>query len=178
MRYVFNGKNMQLNDEIKEKTMKKLGRIEKLFPENTEAHVTYSHNKNMVKVEVTAALHKRMLRAEVTGEDVKTCLDSLVDILEKQIIKYKTRLREKKRRHPITHDEEAFAPEVEAQTQDAPIAIHKKKRFAVKPMDEIEAVMEMEMLHHSFFVFRNDKTDEINVVYRRNDGEYGLIEPE
>jgi putative sigma-54 modulation protein len=168
---------MQVSDSLKEKTLKKLGRLEKLFPENSEAHITFTHNKHNTKAEVSIPLHKRMVRAEATASDAHTCLDPIVDILEKQIVKYKTRIRERHRRNIATHEELSFAPEASGTESSENLVIHKTKRFALKPMDSLEAVMEMELLGHNFFVFRNDKTEEVNVVYKRNDGEYGLIEP-
>ncbi|MDR1664433.1 MAG: ribosome-associated translation inhibitor RaiA [Clostridiales bacterium] len=180
MRYVFTGKNMNVTEAIKEKTKNKLDRIEKLLPTKTEveAAVTFTASKRDTKAEVSIPLHKRILRAEVTAEDVASCLDSVVDILEKQIIKYKSRLRERSRRNTATREELSFISEpAAAQEGEGEIVINKTKRFALKPMDAHEAVMEMEMLGHNFYVFRNGKNDEVNVVYKRNDGEYGLIEP-
>jgi putative sigma-54 modulation protein len=117
-----------------------------------------------------------VLRAEVTESDINSCLDAIVDKLERQMVKYKSRLRERHRRSPVTHEEMDFI-ESATSTETNELTIHKTKRFALKPMDSLEAVMEMELLGHNFFVFRNDKTDEVNVVYKRTDGEYGLIEP-
>ena len=178
MRYVYMGKHMNVSDAIKEKTQKKLGRIEKLFPDDAEASVSFTAFKHTVRMEVSIPLHKRILRAEVTEADALSCLDTIVDIMEKQVIKYKTRLRERNRRNAATHEEISFISTSEEHPHaDNDVVIHKTKRFALKPMDAHEAVMEMELLGHGFFVFRNDKSDEINVVYKRNDGEYGLIEP-
>jgi putative sigma-54 modulation protein len=176
MNYVFTGKNMQVSDSLKEKSQKKLRRVEKFLPEGSEVHITFTANKNNTKAEVSIPLHKRILRAEATAPDAHTCLDPISDILEKQIVKYKNRIRERARRNVSTHEETQFAVEA-AEPEAAELIIHKTKRFALKPMDATEAVMEMDLLGHGFFVFRNDKTDEINVVYKRNDGEYGLIEP-
>jgi len=177
MKYVFTGKNMNLTDAVKEKTQQKLSRIEKLFSESTEAHVTFSSVKNLYKTEISIQLHKRILRAEVSDYDIGVCLDSLVDILEKQTVKYKTRLRERRRRKQATHEEINFISEPEADAGENDAKIIRTKRFALKPMDAQEAVMEMDLLGHNFYVFRNSQNDEVNVVYRRNDGEYGLIEP-
>ena len=179
MRFVFTGKNMSINEGIKERTMKKLGRIERLFPDDVEVGVTFSTNKHLTKIEVSVPLHKRVLRAEVSDSDVGNCLDAAVDILERQIVKYKSRLRDRRRRNIATNEEMQYIQEPEAADIDSSeIVIHRTKRFALKPMDAQEAVMEMELLNHAFYVFRNRDTDEVNVVYKRNDGEYGLIEPE
>jgi len=183
MRFVFTGKNMTVTEGIKERTTKKLSRLEKLLPDNTDAYVAFSENKHLTTVEVTIPMHKRMLRAEIVGDDVSNCMDQAVDVLERQIIKYKSRLRDRRRRSVATSEELTFldvgniTPEI-SETPTPEINITRSKRFAIKPMDAQEAVMEMELLSHNFYVFRNSWTDEINVIYKRNDGEYGLIEPE
>ena len=180
MRYVFTGKNMSVTEGIKERTTKKLGRLEKLLPDNTEIYVTFSEHKHLTKMEVSVPMHKRMLRAEVSDEDASACMDKAVDILERQLVKYKSRLRDRQRRSVATNDELTFidVPETPADDTSTEIIITRTKKFALKPMDAQEAVMEMELLNHGFYVFRNSWTDEINVVYKRNDGEYGLIEPQ
>jgi putative sigma-54 modulation protein len=178
MRYVFTGKNMNMTDALKNRTKEKLDRIERLLPDDSEAHVTFTSVKSITKIEVSIQLHKRILRAEVSGHDLAGCLDSMVDILERQTVKYKSRLRERSRRNKATNDEIEFIVQQAPDAGTEPdTSIIRTKRFALKPMDAQEAVMEMEMLDHSFYVFRNSDTDEVNVVYKRKDGEYGLIEP-
>jgi len=178
MRFVFTGKNMSINEGIKERTAKKLGRIEKLFPTDAEVNVTFSVNKHLTKMEVSVPLHKRVLRAEVTDSDISNCLDTAVDILERQVIKYKSRLRDRRRRNIATTEETMYIEDEVVNEAPEEAIIHRTKRFAIKPMDIQEAVMELELLNHSFYVFRNSANGEVNVVYKRNDGEYGLIEPE
>ena len=180
MRFVFTGKNMTVTEGIKERTMHKLGRLEKLLPDDAEVFVTFSMNKHITKMEVSVPLHKRILRAEVSDSDVSNCLDTSVDILERQVVKYKTRLRDRRRRSVATNEELLYIDGVDpspVEPQTEPV-IHRTKRFAIKPMDATEAVMEMELLDHDFYVFRNSWTEEVNVVYKRKDGEYGLIEPQ
>ena len=181
MRFVFTGKNMTVTDAIKDLTTKKLGRLEKLLPKVADTYVTFSENKHLTTVEVTIPMHKRNLRAEIVGEDVASCIDQAVDVLERQVLKYKSRLRDRRRRSVATNEELSFLDVGSAdvsETTTPEIIITRSKRFAIKPMDAQEAVMEMELLSHDFYVFRNAWTDEINVIYKRNDGEYGLIEPE
>jgi len=179
MRFVFTGKNMTVTEGVKERAMHKLGRLEKLLPPDAEVHVTFSMNKHLTKMEVSVPMHKRILRAEVTDSDVSNCLDSSVDILERQIIKYKSRLRDRRRRSVATNEELMFIEAAEVpQAESTEPVIHRTKRFALKPMDATEAVMELELLNHDFFVFRNSWTEEVNVVYKRKEGEYGLIEPQ
>jgi len=180
MRFVFTGKNMTVTEGVKERAMRKLGRLEKLLPDNADVHVTFSMNKHLTKMEVSVPLHKRILRAEVSDSDISNCLDGAVDILERQVVKYKTRLRDRQRRSVATNEELLYIedPDMLAEASQQEAVIHRTKRFALKPMDTQEAVMEMELLNHSFYVFRNSWTDEVNVVYKRNDGDYGLIEPQ
>ena len=179
MRFTFTGKNLNIFDDVKEKAERKLSRLEKFVPEDTEVSVTISKIRHRYKAEVSVPLHKRLLRGEVTANDISACFDTVADVLEKQIVRYKGRLRERSRRSAVTVEEQSFFQNVEAVEESAgDIVIHRTKRFALKPMDVQEAVMEMELLGHTFFVFRNGSTDEVNVVYKRNDGEYGLIEPQ
>lgn len=180
MRFVFTGKNMTVTEGIKERAQNKLIRLEKFLPENAEIYLAFSENKHLSTVEVSIPMHKRILRAEITGDDVSNCLDQAVDILERQIIKYRSRLRDRRRRSVATTDELSFlnTSADTSETVSPEIVITRTKRFAIKPMDAQEAVMEMELLNHNFYVFRNGWTDEINVIYKRKDGEYGLIEPQ
>lgn len=183
MRYNFNGKNIVVTDELREKCEKKINRLERMFPENAEVNVSFSVTKQENRIEVTIPLQRRMLRAEVSANDLYTAMDLAVEVLEKQMEKYKNRIKDRSRRdHSYREEAIVFAPAdpvpaVDEQVKDA-IHIEKTKRFALKPMDAEEAVMEMELLGHVFFVFQNSRTDEVNVVYKRNNGSYGLIEPE
>lgn len=179
MRYSFTGKNINISDRFKEKIEAKINRISKLFPEETEAVVTLSKIKLDNKIEVTVKLPKRILRAEVTKNDMNAAIDEVVDVLESQMTRYKRRLIDKTRQDNSFADElRAFESVDEEYQEEGALKITRTKRFTVKPMDAEEAVMQMEMLGHSFFVFRNAQTDEVNVVYKRKDGTYGLIDPE
>jgi len=178
MRYTFTGKNINVFDEIKARTEKKIDRMQKLLPDDVEVFVTVSKIRHQFKMEVSIPLHKRLLRAEVIDNDLNSCLDPVVDALERQIKKYKGRLREKHRRNTATSEEMVFINEPQESADSQEVVIQRTKRFALKPMTAQDAVMEMELLGHSFFVFRSSETDEVNVVYKRNDEEYGLIEPE
>lgn len=179
MRYSFTGKNMTVTEPLKARISEKIDRIGRLFPEETEVTVTLSVIKLDNTIEVTVNLPKRILRAEVTADDMYAAIDEVVDILEKQMVKYKNRLRDKSRRDKSFADELlVFENKDENEVEDGTLNIAKTKRFFVKPMDAEEAVMEMELTGHNFFVFRNSRTEEINVVYKRKNGTYGLIDPE
>ena len=180
MRYNIIGKNIDVWDKTKEMVEKKMDRVAKLFPEDTEATITLSLEKLVSTVEVTVPMNKRYVRAEVQDPDMTAAMDKAVDILEGQVVRYKKRMRTK-----VKSGAEAYAAEYaailvpEEDLDDEPmVKIERVKHFEVKPMDAEEAVMEMELVGHNFFVFRNGETDEVNVVYKRKNGTYGLIEPE
>ena len=180
MRYQIIGKNIDVWEKTKDKIEKKLGRLEKLFPADTLATVTLSVDKLDATVEVTIPYNQRLLRAEVKDPDLTAAIDTAVDVLESQIVRYKKRLRNKVRQQEGDFlAEYQSIPIAEEELDEEPLyKIERVKQIDVKPMDAEEAVMEMEMIGHSFFVFRNGETDEINVVYKRKNGSYGLIEPE
>lgn len=180
MRYNIIGKNIDVWDKTKEMVEKKMDRVAKLFPADTEATITLSLEKLVSTIEITVPMNKRYVRAEVQDPDMTAAMDKAVDILEGQVVRYKKRMRTK-----VRSGAEAYAAEYaailvpEEDLDDEPmVKIEKVKRFEVKPMDAEEAVMEMELVGHNFFVFRNGETDEVNVVYKRKNGTYGLIEPE
>lgn len=180
MRYSFIGKNFEVTDNFSNKIAAKLDRIAKLFPEESEANVVLTEIKLDKKIDVTISLpNKRIIKAEVLSDDFMAAVDEAVDILERQMVKYKNKLHDRAKKSPAFADElNAIALAEDEYNDDEGINIVKSKRFFVKPMDAEEACMEMDMMGHNFFVFRNAETDEINVVYKRKDGAYGLIEPE
>ena len=180
MRYNIIGKNIDVWDKTKEMVEKKMDRVEKLFPADTEATITLSLEKLVSTVEITIPMNKRFVRAEVQDPDMTAAMDKAVDILEGQVVRYKKRMRTKVRGGAGIYAAEYAAILVpEEELDDEPmVKIEKVKHFEVKPMDAEEAVMEMELVGHNFFVFRNGETDEVNVVYKRKNGTYGLIEPE
>jgi putative sigma-54 modulation protein len=180
MKFSFTGKNTVVSDALKEKATQKIGRLERLLPDDAEIFVTFIVTKMDNKIEVTIPLYKRVLRAEVSTQDMYASIDEVVDVLERQMVKYKSRLKNKSRRDSSFKDEfrSAFPTGAEAEEEINEVFIQRSKKFALKPMDAEEAVMEMELLGHDFFVFRNGDSDEVKVVYRRKNGTYGLIEPE
>lgn len=176
MRYTFIGKNLDLTENFQNKITAKINRIAKLIPEDAETVVKLSVIRLDNTAEVTVKLPKRILRAEVTKDDMMASIDEVVDILESQMVKYKSRLKDKAKQNPGFGEElSAFGDD---DVQEESIDIVRTKNFVVKPMDAEEAIMEMELLGHNFFVFRSADTDEVAVVYKRKDGKYGLIEPE
>lgn len=169
------GKNLEVTDALKEYVEKRLSKLEKFIEDARVAQVTLSVEGDSKKVEVTIPLNGVILRGEEAGPDMYSSIDLVVEKLEKQIDKYKTKMYKKYR--SIGFKKNVIRELEEANEAVEHFKIVRTKRFALKPMDVEEAVMQMNLLGHSFYVFFNAGTDEVNVVYRRNDGYFGLIEP-
>lgn len=174
MRYIISGKNIDVTEGLKEAIYDKLGKLEKYFNTDTEVIVTLSVEKLRQKIEVTIPVKGSIIRAEQVSDDMYVSIDLVEEIIERQMRKYKTKLVNKL--HAASHFQKEFL-DMEADETDN-IKVVRTKRFAVKPMDIEEACIQMELLGHNFFVFRNAETDEVNVVYKRKEGTFGLIEPE
>ncbi|NPV42761.1 MAG: ribosome-associated translation inhibitor RaiA [Firmicutes bacterium] len=173
MRIIASGKNMEITQALKDYVEKRIGKVEKYFDNDIEAQVTMSVEKDRHIVEVTIPLNGMILRAEEETGDMYTSIDLVIEKLERQIHKYKTRINRKLRKTAFLNT----GIENSGKEEDEP-KIVKTKRFAVKPMPVEEAILQMNLLGHDFFVFSNAETEEVNVLYRRKDGNYGLIEPE
>lgn len=172
MRISISGKNLEVSEYMRDVAIKKLSKLERFFPQDTEVQVTLSVEKNRHIVEVTIPHQGRIIRGEEVSGDMYASMDNVLDKLEKQIVKHRTSLKKDLR-------VDAFAPEIEDDVEDYDNAPHivRVKRFDIKPMSEEEAMLQMELLGHSFYVFQNAETNQINVLYIRKDGNYGLIEP-
>ena len=163
-------RNTAVRDEFKERCQKKLKKFDRFFGEDADAVVTVSDQNGRETVEVTITSGGMLFRAEETTSDRIDSLESVSDALTKQITRNKTRLEKKFRTG-------AFQPSFSDEVMPEEYGIVRINRFPLKPMNVQEAILQMNMLDHSFFMFRNEETDEINVVYRRNDENYGLLEP-
>ena len=175
MKIFIYSKNMQLTDSLKEAAIKKIRRLDKFFQQDVEAKVVLSIEKKIHKVEVTIPFNGRIVRVEESSDDMYNALDEAVESLEQQIRKYKTKLQNKKHSNESIKFENIEPLEDEDEEE---YKVVKTKRFAIKPMSIEEAILQMDLLKHNFFVFLNADTEEVNVVYRRKDANYGLIEPE
>ena len=176
MKITLRGKNIEITEAIEEKVSEKLSKFDKYFivSENVEAKVlvrTYPYGQ---KIEVTIPTEYVLLRAEVVDQDLYNAIDLVIDKLEGQIRKYKTRLNRKSKDNKLAFNLASIEP-LEEEEEDVLV---KTKTITPKPMDMEEAIMQMELIGHSFFVYRDTETDAISIVYRRNDGDYGLIETE
>lgn len=173
MQIVVKGKNIAVTPALRRYAEKKLGKLSRYFNSIPEATVTLSVEKNRHIVEVTVPLNGGMLlRGEEETPDMYASIDLVVEKLERQIEKYKTRLARQIKAGSVLD----LAPTPEQEEDEEP-KIVRTKRFAMKPMQVEEAILQMNLLGHDFFVFSNAETGEVNVVYRRRDGNYGLIEP-
>ena len=174
MRFTITGRNINLTPGLQKAAEDKLGKLEKYFQPDTEAIVTMSVEKERQQIEVTIPVKGRIIRAEQVSSDMYTSIDLVQETIERQIKKYKTKLIDR------SQSGGSFTQEYmdEPMEDEDEIKIVRTKRFAMKPMDAEEACLQMEMLGHSFYVFRNADTDQVNVVYKRKGNTYGLIEPE
>ena len=152
MNFIISGKNIEVTAGLRETIEQKLGKLERYFTPETEITVTLSVEKERQKIEVTIPVKGTIIRSEQTSNDMYVSIDLVEEIIERQLRKY-----------PAEDDE---------------IRIVRTKKFGIKPMYPEDACLQMELLGHSFFVFSNAETDEVNVVYKRKDGSFGLIEPE
>lgn len=172
MRISISGKNMEVSDYLYDLINKKVMKLERYFPENTVASVTMAVEKNRHIVEVTIPFDGGIIRSEEVTGDMYASIDKVVAKLEKQIIKHRTKLEKSLR-------EEAFsmgAVDYSEYDSEPDARLVKVKSFEMKPMTVDEAMLQLDLLGHSFFMFRNAQTDEINVLYKRKDGNFGLIE--
>lgn len=177
MKITVSGKNIDVTDALRDTVMKKISKLNRYFNPEVEAQATLSVQKNHHIIEVTIPFDGVILRGEEATDDMYTSIDKVLDKLEKQISKHKTRIERKLRENSLKAvDFPAIEPYEEDEVYNPSIV--RTKRFAMKPMPIDEAVLQMDLLGHSFFVFQNSETEEVNVVYKRKDGRYGLIEPE
>jgi putative sigma-54 modulation protein len=181
MKFNIRGENLEVTNAIQEYVEKKVGKLEKYFQTTStmEAHVNLSVYNGQQRIEVTIPMQDLLLRAEEKHQDLYAAIDLVIDKLERQIRKYKTKINRKFRQmgSPKYVFAELSKDSFKEEEEDSGLDIVRTKRFDLKPMDTEEAALQMDMLGHNFFVFRNADTGETNVVYRRNDGRYGLIEP-
>lgn len=176
MQITFRGKNLDVTPAIKEHATKRISRIKRYFDQPLTAQVRLEVERGQHIVEVTIPVGGLILRGEQRSPDMYASLDQVIDKLERQVRKYKTRINRKPRANGSAVAVAEADTDSEAEFDDAPRLV-KTKRFAIKPMDPEEAIMQMNLVGHDFFVFLNGESDEVNVVYKRHDGNYGLIEP-
>ncbi|HEX6989792.1 MAG TPA: ribosome-associated translation inhibitor RaiA [Bacillota bacterium] len=174
LRLSVRGRNLEVTEALRSHVEKKVGKIARYFLDEPDAVVLLSVEKERQRAELTLDVRGMILRAEAETPDMYASVDDAVDRLERRIRKHKTRINRRMRRTGV---EPPPAPAGSGDAGEEEIEVVRVKRFAVKPMDPEEAVLQMNLLGHDFFVFRNAETGEVNVAYRRKGGGYGLIEP-
>lgn len=174
MKFIITGKNIEVTAGLRSAVEEKIGKLDKYFNDEVTANVTLSVEKERQKIEVTIPIKGNIIRAEEVSNDMYVSIDLVEEIIERQMRRYKTRLVNAKQAaagFSKTYIEDDYEDEPD-------VKIVRTKKFGVKPMNPEEACVQMELLQHNFYVFLNSETDEVNVVYKRKNNTYGLIEPE
>ena len=174
MKFIIIGRNIEVTPGLKAAVEDKIGKLEKYFTPDTEVHVTLSVEKDRQKIEVTIPVKGSIIRSEQVSNDMYVSIDLVQEIIERQLKKYRTKLIDKKQ--TAASFSQMFVENDYMDEEE--IKIVRTKKFDIKPMYPEDACIQMELLGHSFFVFCNAETDQVNVVYKRKGDTYGLIEPE
>lgn len=174
MKMIISGKNIDVTPGLRSAVEAKLGKLERYFTADTEIYVTLSVEKDRQKIEVTIPMKGNIIRSEQTSSDMYVSIDLVEEIIERQLRRYKTKL--------IAQQQAAASFQLDylegEEEEEEEVKIVRTKKFDIKPMYPEDACVQMELLGHSFYVFCNAETDQVNVVYRRKGNTYGLIEPE
>ena len=174
MKIIVTGKNIAISEKIQDAIDKKFEKLGKYFADDIQAKVIIHPEKSKVKMEATIVTKGTIFRAEDVSQDVFDCIDIVAEKLLKQMTKYKGKLMKRNKSKESVRFE--MLPEIEAAEAADDGELVKTKKFELTPMTTEEAIMQMEMLQHNFFVFPDGETDNVNVVYKRNDDDYGLLE--
>lgn len=171
MNFIISGKNIDVTPGLKSCIEQKLGKLERYFTPETEIIVTLSVEKERQKIEVTIPVKGHIIRSEQSSNDMYVSIDLVEEVIERQLRKYKNKL--------VARNQEGSNFKQEFfESEDDEIKIIRTKRFGIKPMFPEDACIQMDLLGHDFYVFFNAETEEVNVVYKRKNGTFGLIEPE
>lgn len=177
MKIIISGKNIELTDAIKKKVEEKLNKLDKFFTNETTATVTLKREKIGDVVEINIPVKGNLLRVSECESNLYASVDTATDKLERQIRKYRTKIHDNKIHNIMKNMSKGDFSEEKVDEEDSEIKIVKKKQIMLKPMDEEEACMQLDMIGHSFFVYENTN-GKICVAYKRGDGNYGIIEPD
>ena len=175
MKFIISGRNLEVSEGLKNSVIDKLGKLERYFTPDTEVNVTMSIEKERQKIEVTIPVKGHIIRSEQVSNDMYVSIDLVEEVIERQLRKYKKKLVAKQQdggnfRREFLEKEDTIEPEE--------IKIIRTKEIEMKPMYPEDACIQMELLGHNFYMFHNAETDEVNVVYKRKGGTYGMIVPE
>lgn len=174
MKFIIVGKNIEVTPGLRSAVEDKIGKLEKYFNADTEIHVTLSVEKDRQKIEVTIPVKGNIIRSEQVSNDMYVSIDLVEEIIERQLKKYKNKLINQKQSAGFFKQD--FIDKDYMDEEE--VRIIRSKKFDIKPMYPEDACVQMELLGHSFFVFCNAETGQVNVVYKRKGNTYGLIEPE
>jgi putative sigma-54 modulation protein len=185
MQLIVHGRNLEVTDWIREYVNKKVGKLERYFNQVSEARIELSHNATRAAddrftAQLTVFANGDILRAEESTADIVVSIDAVVDKMAKQIRRFKGRRYENRRRQSaaVTAENQLAATVVEEVEEEEEMgSIIRRKEFLLQPMDEEEALAQMELLGHDFFIYYDIDAEGVNVVYRRRDGQYGLLQP-
>ncbi len=175
MKFVISGKNLDVTEGMRSAVESKLSKLEKYFTQDTLVNVTLSVEKDRQKIEVTIPVKGKIIRSEQVSNDMYVSIDLVEEVIERQIRKYKTKLVSKNKDN--SDFQQSFIDNDFAMENEE-VVISRVKHFDIKPMYPEDACVQMELLEHNFYVFCNAETGDVNVVYKRKGGTFGLIEPE
>ena len=174
MKFIIVGRNIEVTPGLRAAVEEKIGKLDKYFNPDTEVHVTLSVEKDRQKIEVTIPVKGSIIRSEQVSNDMYVSIDLVEEVIERQLRKYKNKIVDKQQA-AANFQKEYIDRDYE---EDDEVKIIRTKKFGIKPMYPEDACVQMELLGHDFYVFCNAESDEVNVVYRRKNGTFGLIEPE
>ena len=169
MKITILGRKFNVTEDLKEKVAKKLSKLDKFFSDEATASVTMRSERSKEILEITISHKGTMFRSEVADDEITAALDKSIDIIERQIRKNKTRLEKRLKA-------DAFVPFEADEVEEDEIKITKVKHFSISPMSVEEAVLQMNLLGHEFFLYKNEDTGNVNLVYKKANDEYGVIE--
>ena len=174
MKFIISGKNITVTEGLKTAVQDKLSKLERYFTPDTEVVVTLSVEKERQKIEVTIPVKGNIIRSEQVSNDMYVSIDLVEEVIERQLRKYKNKIVDKQQ--AAANFQKAYLDK--DYDEDEEVKIIRTKKFGIKPMYPEDACIQMELLGHDFYVFCNAETEEVNVVYKRKNGSFGLIEPE
>ena len=178
MKFTFTGKKVNLPKSLYAYAEKKVGKLERYFKTDSEANLVFSVEKDRNKVELTIRSGSTILRVSESTSDMFATVDAAVTSMERQLRKHKTRLEKRLRQDAFERTVDEISTFVPDAVEESEFEVVRTKKFSIKPMAVDEAILQMNLLGHSFYAFKNEATGVFAVVYKRNDGGYGLIEDE
>ena len=177
MKFTIAEKKVQISDELRSFAEKKIGKLDRFFKSESEAFITFSAERGRYTAEVTINNNSMYYRVTETTGDMQASIDSAVASIERQIRKHKTKLEKRIRSGALERDTQPLIKHDVSDDNEEEFNIVRTKSYPVKPMTPEEAVLQMNLLDHAFFVFKNqDNQDAFSIVYKRKKGDYGLIE--